>query len=604
MPKAFGQHADAQARDATAERRGVLVDAYVVLPRIEPVGPGNHFEQQRVVGHRGGHRPGVVDGCLDRHDAGVRHQAMRRLHAVAPRVRTRHADRAALVAADRHLDFAGAHERRAAARRTPRRIADLVRVVHRPRRRRVAAAREAKVLAVRLADDGAAGVEDARDHRRIDVGHITFERRRAVHHRHAGQTDVVLQHDALAGQRAIGRALHLRLDVPRTERVLAGARPRAGRARVAHFGQVVGQLFDPVIGLHRAFEHVEVLADLALRHAHVQRADDLLQLLDRGSFDHGHGVTSKNGSGFGRPRRGNGRSGYGGRRSRGGADARTRHRRAAARDPRCTHAQQLGEAAGLHCVGVDLALDAAPFDDDDAVGNVEHQVEVLLHHQQRQLVALAQADQDLADLLHDRRLDAFGRFVEQQQPRHRHQRAAEREDLLLAAGQRPALAIEQRAQPRQRVDHALDRAGLDLAGVRAPGQAQVFDRGEARQDASALRHITHAESAALVSLHARDVDAVHRHPAGRRGHQPEQRLQQGGLADAVVTDDAHGLALAQLKIDAMQHRHMAIAGTQARRRRARRRCAPARPAPGRSSARVRHSFRAAPDVDLAHQRVG
>ncbi len=435
---------------------------------------------------------------------------------------------------------------------------------------------------MRLADDGAAGIEDARDHGGIDIGHIAFERGRAVHHRHAGQADVVLEHDALAGQRPVGRALDLRLHIPGAERVVARARPRARRARIAHLGQVVGQLLDAIVGLHRAFEHVEVLADLALRHAHVQRADDLLQLLDRGSFDHRHGVTSKGCSGFDDPRRRSRWSRRGRdcpRQRTGRLSRRTRHDvgarrvrwraglggarwRRTARCARRAHAQQRGQAAGLHRVRVDLTLDAAAFDHHDAIGHVEHEVEVLLHHQQRQLVAAAQLDQDLADLLHDRRLDAFGRLVEQQQPRHRHQRAAEREDLLLAARQRAALAIEQRAQPRQRVDHALERAGLDLAGVGAPRQAQVLQCGEAGQDAAALRHIAHAEPAALVRLHARDIDAVHRHAPGGGRHQAEQRLQKGGLADTVVADDAHRLALAQLEVDAVQHRHVAVTGAQ------------------------------------------
>ena len=83
--------------------------------------------------------------------------------------------------------------------------------------------------------------------------------------------------------------------------------------------------------------------------------------------------------------------------------------------------------------------------DDDAVGDVEDEVEVLLDDDERQLVALAQAGEDLADLLDDRRLDAFRRLVEEEQPRHRDQRATEGEDLLLAARERAALAVEERA---------------------------------------------------------------------------------------------------------------------------------------------------------------
>ena len=51
MPKAFLDDADAQALDAAAERFGVVRDLGRTLPRIEPVGAGEHFEQQRVVAH-------------------------------------------------------------------------------------------------------------------------------------------------------------------------------------------------------------------------------------------------------------------------------------------------------------------------------------------------------------------------------------------------------------------------------------------------------------------------------------------------------------------------------------------------------------------------
>ena len=42
------------------------------------------------------------------------------------------------------------------------------------RRIGVAAARQAEILAMRLADDGAAGVENASDDRRVDVGNIAL----------------------------------------------------------------------------------------------------------------------------------------------------------------------------------------------------------------------------------------------------------------------------------------------------------------------------------------------------------------------------------------------------------------------------------------------
>src|SRR5438105_9667298 len=96
----------------------------------------------------------------------------------------------------------------------------------------VAAAGEAEIFAMDLAEDGAAGIEHASDDRRIGIGRITLERRGAVHHRHAREADVVLERDLLAGELAAGCALDLGLDVPSVILVLLAFGPIAGRARI------------------------------------------------------------------------------------------------------------------------------------------------------------------------------------------------------------------------------------------------------------------------------------------------------------------------------------------------------------------------------------
>ena len=56
----------------------------------------------------------------------------------------------------------------------------------------MAAAGKTEILTMCLADDGAAGVENARDDGGVSLGCITLERRGAVHHGNTGQTDIVL----------------------------------------------------------------------------------------------------------------------------------------------------------------------------------------------------------------------------------------------------------------------------------------------------------------------------------------------------------------------------------------------------------------------------
>ena len=62
------------------------------------------------------------------------------------------------------------------------------------------------------------------------------------------------------------------------------------------------------------------------------------------------------------------------------------------------------------------------------------EIQILLHQQDGQADRVAQIGDGAADILDDRRLDALGRLVKHEQFRARHQRAADRQLLLLAAG--------------------------------------------------------------------------------------------------------------------------------------------------------------------------
>src|SRR5262249_9495305 len=51
------------------------------LARVEAVGSGNHFQQQRVVGNGRGHRTAGVDGDLEQPNAGIGNEPESRLQA-------------------------------------------------------------------------------------------------------------------------------------------------------------------------------------------------------------------------------------------------------------------------------------------------------------------------------------------------------------------------------------------------------------------------------------------------------------------------------------------------------------------------------------------
>src|SRR5258705_4914386 len=78
--------------------------------------------------------------------------------------------------------------------------------------------------------------------------------------------------------------------------------------------------------------------------------------------------------------------------------------------------------------------------------------EILLDQQDRE-APLFQLRDRASDLLHDHRRQSFGRLVQQQQPRARAQDPADREHLLLPAGELGALAREALLQVgKQRID--------------------------------------------------------------------------------------------------------------------------------------------------------
>src|SRR5207237_390766 len=97
--------------------------------------------------------------------------------------------------------------------------------------------------------------------------------------------------------------------------------------------------------------------------------------------------------------------------------------------------RQYGDPAALH--------DVAELRDG------ERHVGVLLHQQHGGLLLLVDLRDDAEDLLHQQRREPERRLVEEDQPRSRHQRAADRQHLLLAAGEVTGDLPAPLAQPRE-----------------------------------------------------------------------------------------------------------------------------------------------------------
>src|SRR5690242_3114426 len=156
-------------------------------------------------------------------------------------------------------------------------------------------------------------------------------------------------------------------------------------------------------------------------------------------------------------------------------------------------------------------------EDDHVVRDVEDKVWILLHEHDREPAFLELADgrHDLAD---DLRGETFGRLVHQQDARIGHKGAADRQHLLLAAGEmRRHLA----APLGQAGKHAKDRVerpgGRTAMGGLAGRNDEVLAYREALEDAPTLRDERHPLRGDLLGreLGHRTTEYLDRSAAGR-----------------------------------------------------------------------------------------
>src|SRR5215471_5612569 len=113
----------------------------------------------------------------------------------------------------------------------------------------VAAAGEAEVLALGLSHNFAAGIQNAGDNGGIELRCVSLQHRGAIHHRHARDTHIVLDSDALACQNASRSAFDGAFLIPGVQRVLLSAGAIATRTWVANRQRWLSQLIDAPIRL-------------------------------------------------------------------------------------------------------------------------------------------------------------------------------------------------------------------------------------------------------------------------------------------------------------------------------------------------------------------
>jgi hypothetical protein len=119
------------------------------------------------------------------------------------------------------------------------------------------------------------------------------------------------------------------------------------------------------------------------------------------------------------------------------------------------------------------------------------------------------------------------------------------------------------AQHRKALEHRLDApGGVGLAPGRGQAELEVVQHGELREHVAPLRHVGDAELEQAARLAMGDFNPVERDAAAPHRQQPEHRLEDGGLAGAVRTDDGGDRPARHLEAGLVEHRQLAVAANQ------------------------------------------
>ena len=165
---------------------------------------------------------------------------------------------------------------------------------------------------------------------------------------------------------------------------------------------------------------------------------------------------------------------------------------------------------------------------------------------------------DVEDLLDDDRCQAQGRLVQQQQLGLAHQRPADGEHLLLAAGHGAAALAEAFLEAGEQVQHLVHLFLVIALVGKEPTHGQVLFHGQARKHSTAFRYHRNALAHDLGGVLAHQF-FTHVADAATVGlRRTAQGHQQGRFAGTVGADQGDNLTLAHFHIDAVQGLDLAV----------------------------------------------
>src|SRR5216683_2488545 len=186
--------------------------------------------------------------------------------------------------------------------------------------------------------------------------------------------------------------------------------------------------------------------------------------------------------------------------------------------------------------------ETAVLDEIGVADDVERRGGVLLDEEDADPVLVEAAD-DAKDLVDQEGRKPEARLVQQQQLGRGHQRATDRQHLLLAAGEIARLGRAPLREPREiAVDHVLELRDAAAVAMHRTRGDEVLVRRQMLEHAPALEHMGDAESDAVGRRQRGDVLALEanlaaRHLAALRLEQAADRLERGALASAVGAEE-------------------------------------------------------------------
>ncbi len=197
---------------------------------------------------------------------------------------------------------------------------------------------------------------------------------------------------------------------------------------------------------------------------------------------------------------------------------------------------------------VDDAVDAPVDHDRDTVGDGGRDADILLDDEDCDVAFGSEPDQHLLDLRDDDGREPLGRLVHDEEVRVGDERPADREHLLLAAGELPAAVAAPFGEAGKDLVDALDSPRTLLSGR---DHSQMLVDGERSPEATTLRHVAKSHARDVGRRPARQLLPAHADRAARRRNEAHDRLAERRLAHAVAADDREH-ALLKREVDALQ----------------------------------------------------